>query len=283
MSTDTAFLQCTVLPHKVLEVCADSFDSAVCAQKAGAMRIELCANLIVGGTTPTQALTEAVVQALSIPVHVLIRPRFGDFYYSASETECMKRDIALSCEAGAAGIVIGCLQTDGSLDTKKLKALMQAAKEAAGSGKKLSFTLHRAFDMCKDPLKAFEQAGELGFDTVLTSGQAATCWEGQALLSELVSLSRANTNGVGQTGKAEKNVHYPAVMAGSGLKPEYIVPLAQKCGINCFHLSGKKIVHSPMLYKNKNVSMSFKGMSEYELWTADEKTIAEARRQFNML
>ena len=79
MSTDTAILQQNALQHKVLEVCADSFDSAVCAQKAGAMRIELCANLIIGGTTPTQALTEAVVQALSIPVHVLIRPRFGDF------------------------------------------------------------------------------------------------------------------------------------------------------------------------------------------------------------
>ena len=251
--------------YKILEVCADSSESALMAQKAGAMRIELCANLIIGGTTPTLALVEAVKKELSIPVHILIRPRFGDFCYGKAEITQMARDIELCRKAGADGIVIGCLKTDGSLDEKALRTLMSAAGAKDGA-EKVSFTLHRAFDMCKDPFEAYEKAAELGFDTILTSGQKASCYEGRFLLKEL---------------QKKRGAKGPVIMAGSGLKPELIVPLFEETGVRCFHLSGKKIVQSPMRYKNPEVSMSVKSFSEYELWSADENVIREARRQLN--
>ena len=249
--------------YKVLEVCADSAESAVTAEKAGALRIELCANLIIGGTTPTIGLVEEVKKAVSLPVNVLIRPRFGDFCYTRAELNAMKRDIALCRDAGADGIVIGCLKADGSLDTEAMAGLI-ASVPAGG----LFLTLHRAFDMCKDPVAAYRSAAELGFDTILTSGQSASCYEGRSLLAQL---------------NAQRTQGEPLIMAGGGLKPELIVPLAREATVRSFHLSGKKIAHSPMQWKNPKVSMSAAGFSEYEIWTADETVIRSARAQFDTI
>ena len=251
------------IPSKILEVCADSLESAVTAEKAGALRIELCTNLIIGGTTPTVGLVEEVKKTVSIPVNVLIRPRFGDFCYGKAELKAMARDIKLCRDAGADGIVIGCLKTDGSLDTEAAADLIAAAPRGS-----LSLTMHRAFDMCKDPFEAYRSAAELGFDTILTSGQSPSCYEGRSLLAQL---------------NAERKEGEPVIMAGSGLKPELIVPLAKEAGVRFFHLSGKKIVQSPMQWKNPKVSMSTAGFSEYEIWTADETVIRSAREQFDLI
>ncbi len=241
----------------MLEICVDSLESAIEAEKHGAKRIELCANLIIGGTTPTNALIEAVKKNLSIPFHILIRPRFGDFLYSESEVTIMENEIVQAVKLGADGIVIGCLTKDGSLDIPVMECLIKAAKKENNA---CSITLHRAFDMCKDPFKALKEAELLGINTILTSGQKESCYEGRELLSQLV--------------KECKNVQ---IMAGGGLKPNLIEPMHTETGIECFHLSCKKVIQSDMAYRNADVTMSFKGISEYERWVVDGDLVAQAR------
>ncbi len=245
----------------MLEICVDSLESAIEAEKHGAKRIELCANLIIGGTTPTNALIEAVKKNLSIPFHVLIRPRFGDFLYSENEVTIMEKEIAQAVKLGANGIVIGCLTKDGSLDVPVMERLITSGRSQNSN---ISITLHRAFDMCKDPFKALEEAETLGINTILTSGQKESCYEGRELLSKLV--------------KECKNVH---IMAGGGLKPELMKPMHTETGIECFHLSCKKVIESDMAYRNSDVTMSFKGISEYEKWVTDGNLVAQARSELD--
>jgi len=147
----------------LVEVCANSLESARNAQRAGADRIELCSELGVGGVTPSAGLIQLVKKELRIPIHVLIRPRGGHFTYSNAEFEVMKADI-LACKAlGVHGIVSGILREDFSVDIERTKALVELAKP-------LHFTFHRAFDWVVDPLEAIKQLEELGVQTILTSG-----------------------------------------------------------------------------------------------------------------
>ncbi|MGI9552684.1 MAG: copper homeostasis protein CutC, partial [Aurantibacter sp.] len=162
----------------IVEVCANSFESAVNAQRAGADRIELCSELSVGGITPSYALLKAVRKALDIPVHVLIRPRGGDFTYSDSEFGIMKEDVLLCREIGIDGIVSGVLHTDFSLDEKRTRILMEASD---GMG----FTFHRAFDWVSNPREVFAKLEAMGVDCILSSGQQNSALEGIGLLSEL--------------------------------------------------------------------------------------------------
>ena len=152
------------MENYILECCVDSVESAINAAKGGASRLELCSNLIIGGTTPDVALVKEIRKYTDIRIHALIRPRFGDFCYTEHEMEIMKAQIRALKEAGVEGVVIGVLDVDGNLDVPKMKELLQ---ETEG----LSVTLHRAFDMCRDPYEAMEQAIDLGIDTILTSGQ----------------------------------------------------------------------------------------------------------------
>ena len=152
----------------LLEVCVDSLESALAAQQGGADRLELCGNLSIGGTTPSPALVEAVVAAVDIPVNVLLRPRFGDFLFTEAEKAQLLREVELIRGLGVHGLVLGALRADGTLDAAHLRQAMTLG----GSG--LAYTLHRAFDVCRDPFEALETAVALGFSTILTSGQAAT-------------------------------------------------------------------------------------------------------------
>ena len=147
-----------------LECCVDSVESALAAKEGGADRLELCAGLIIGGVSPGLALFEQVKACCDLPVRVLLRPRFGDFLYTDYEFRILRREVELFRDAGAEGVVIGCLQEDGSLHMEQMRALTEAAGD-------LKITLHRAFDVCADPIRAYEQAWELGIDTILTSGQ----------------------------------------------------------------------------------------------------------------
>ncbi len=163
----------------ILEACVDSAESAAAAVRGGADRLELCANLIIGGTTPEQALYEKVRELTETRIHVLIRPRYGDFLYTEHEFEIIARSVELYRDLGADGVVVGCLLADGALDREGMARL----RELAGP---MHMTLHRAFDMCRDPYEALEQSKALGIQTILTSGQRENCMEGRELIAGLV-------------------------------------------------------------------------------------------------
>jgi len=162
----------------ILEVCAPSFESALAAQKAGANRIELCCELGMGGLTPSHGLLQKVVSELQIPVHVLIRPRSGNFTYSYFEWETMLNDIDFCRELGVAGIVCGTLNEFQELDVKRTQILVSKCRD-------MDFTFHRAFDWVKEPLETLDTLISLGATRILTSGQATIASEGLSLLKKL--------------------------------------------------------------------------------------------------
>lgn len=237
----------------VLEVCADSIASVIEAQKGGATRIELCSNLIIGGTTPGKAFFEQVRNYSDLPVRILLRPRFGDFCYDEYEFKTMLEDVAMFRELGADGIVMGILRPDGTLNIEQLQAL----KEAAGS---LDTTLHRAFDVCIDPYEALEQAVSLGFQTILTSGQKQSAWEGRELLSDLHKKA---------AGRIE-------ILAGAGIGAEAISKLLPITHITSYHMSGKVITDSQMVFRRVGVPMGLPGFSEFDIWQTSADEISKA-------
>ncbi|MCD8103857.1 MAG: copper homeostasis protein CutC [Lachnospiraceae bacterium] len=238
----------------VLEVCADSVESALAAEKGGATRIELCQNLIIGGTTPSPCMFRELRRHSNIPVHVLIRPRFGDFCYSEYEFSEMLEEIRMFRDLGAEGVVIGVLLPDGSLDVERIRLL----KDAAGD---MSVTLHRAFDVCADPFEAMEQAVQLGIHTILTSGQKDRCTEGADLLAELQERSRGRI----------------CILAGSGIDARAVQTLYPRTGIMAYHMSGKVTRNSPMVYRKAEVHMGLPSFSEYELFGTEESLVREVR------
>lgn len=166
------------MKRPLIEACVDSYASATAAGRAGADRLELCAHLVIGGTTPTHALFRQVQRGSGVPVNVLIRPRFGDFLYTEPELEEMCEEIAAFRDLGANGVVIGALTPDGELDLAQMRRMMACAGQ-------MEVTLHRAFDMTHDPFRALEDAVSLGCRTILSSGQAANAALGAPLLAKL--------------------------------------------------------------------------------------------------
>ncbi len=159
----------------LLEACVDSVESAVAAAENGADRLELCGNLVIGGTTPEGPLFELIRERCSTPINVLIRPRYGDFLYTEDEFAIICRSVKNFRAMGANGVVIGCLTPQGDLDLERMKRLCDLAGD-------IHVTLHRAFDMCREPEQALEEAITLGCRTILTSGQKISCLEGIELL-----------------------------------------------------------------------------------------------------
>ena len=167
----------------ILEVCANSYESALNAQKGGAQRIELCEDLAVGGLTPNFELSKKVISELNIPVFILIRPRDGDFNYSGEEFEQIKKDIIIFKELGCKGIVSGILtKKDNNIDISRTRELIELSKP-------LEFTFHRAFDEALSPIDVLHQLIELKADRILTSGQAETAVKGLDLLKELINIA----------------------------------------------------------------------------------------------
>ena len=166
----------------IIEVCAESYEYAVKAEKAGADRIELCKDLHLDGLTPDYESSKRTIDTLDIPVFILIRPRKGDFIYSHEEFELMKRDILKFKKMGCKGIVSGVLNDDNTIDIKKTKELVELSRP-------LEFTFHRAFDKVKNPLNEIENLIELGIDRVLTSGQKEKAIDGLVLLKQLKRIS----------------------------------------------------------------------------------------------
>lgn len=244
----------------ILEVCVDSVESAMAAAEGGATRLELCANLIVGGSTPGTALYKQVKQETGLCTHVLIRPRFGDFCYTEYEFRIMLEEIWQFQELGAEGVVTGVLDPDGFLDEERMGRLVEAAGD-------MSVTLHRAFDVCSDPFRTMEQAGKLGVNTILTSGQRNHCLDGCSLIRELV----------------EREKDGPVILVGGGVDAEVIARLKEETGAHAFHMSGKKVIESPMRFRREGISMGLPGFSEYEIFRTSAEKIRRAAETLELL
>lgn len=197
----------------ILEICANSFESAKAAQLAGANRIELCTELSVGGLTPSNGLIEKVVSELNISTHVLIRPRSGNFTYSEEEFDVMLRDISFCKNLGCAGIVSGFLTAENKIDSEKTKQLVEASEG-------MEFTFHRAFDWVENPLEELQKLIDLKVNRLLSSGQKPTAIEGISLLIELQNHSK---------GKIE-------IMPGGGINLENALKF-KDANLKSIHLS----------------------------------------------
>lgn len=224
-------------------------------KKGGADRIELCSALVIGGLSPSQALYWKIREQVDLPIRVLLRPRFGDFCYTDFEHEIIKEEIRSFRKLGADGIVIGTMKPDGTLNVEQMKELIE---EAQG----MSVTLHRAFDMCKNPFMTLEEARKLGINTILTSGQKNTCIDGVELLKELVEKAQGETE----------------ILVGGGVDASVLPVLAEKTKAKAYHMSGKISMESEMRYRKQDVSMGIASVSEYEIWRTSEKRVREARK-----
>lgn len=243
----------------ILEVCVDTVESALAAKQGGATRLELCASLEIGGTTPGYTLFEQVKKETGLPIRTMIRPRFGDFLYSLYEYQQMLSDIRYFVKNGADGVVIGSLNADGTLNEEQMRGMIKAAG-------KCGITLHRAFDVCADPFETLKTAEKLGVDTILTSGQEANCLLGCGLLKELVKL----------TDKHVKNDCTMTILVGAGITSENISEIAKKTGARAFHMSGKKLENSKMHFRNERIHMGIKGLNEFEFYRTNEAEIHRA-------
>lgn len=251
-----------------LEVCVDSTASALAAKRGGADRLELCADLIVGGTTPSLALLRQVKAETGLPVRALLRPRFGDFCYDSYELAQMEESAAELVAAGADGIVTGVLTPAGDLDVEALRPIYAAVRRAAEKAdRSVDCTLHRAFDVCRDPFAALDAARSLDLSTILTSGQASSASAGAALLQQLVKAAGDDIE----------------ILVGAGVSPMNLPILAAQTGAKAFHLSGKKVLDSRMTFRREGVPMGLPGFSEFEIWQTDEETIRQARNILNTL
>ena len=233
------------------EVCANGLLSAMNAAEAGATRVELCAGMPEGGTTPscgTVVSVHANLKDTNTKLHVLIRPRGGDFRYNGRDFCSMSADFMLLSQY-VDGFVFGGLNTDGSIDTDILKPFI-----ACSAGK--SMTFHRAFDMCADPLKAIDQLAEMGFSRILTSGGCATAEEGIHHLREWQCHAEGKIT----------------LMAGGGINEHNIRRIYEETGITAFHFSAREQFPSPMTYRNERTFMGKTGEDEFTVeYTTEEK------------
>jgi copper homeostasis protein len=216
-----------------LEICVDNVESAVEAQNIGVNRIELCSNLIEGGTTPGFGTICSARNNLTIGLHVMIRPRGGDFLYSNLDYDIMKREIECCGECGADGIVLGILLPNGNIDIERTARLTELARP-------MSVTFNRAYDMSNDPFKGLEDVISAGIDRLLTSGQKNKAEEGLDLINQLIK-------------QAGKRI---IIMPGSGINSSNITHIALTTGAEEFHLSGRKVIESEMIYRAQHISLS---------------------------
>lgn len=242
---------------KILEICVDSYASAMAAIRGGADRLELCSALAVGGLTPSAALLRQIRQASSIPVRCLMRPRGGDFLYTNEEIAQMAMEMDALRAAGADGFVIGCLTPEGNLDTQAMRPLLEAAQG-------LGLTLHRCIDVSRDPLQTYRDAAALGIDTILTSGAAPNCKAGFQTIAQLLTL-RDETNG-------------PEVLIGAGVNANVIDYFrARLPAARAFHMSGKTEVESVMVFRRQDIPMGLPGLDEWHIQQTSEEAVKLAR------
>lgn len=244
------------MDNLLLEICTDSVTSCQEAEKGGAARVELCANLFEGGTTPTAGCLKMARQEITIPIHVLLRPRGGDFCYSAEEFAVMQYDLEMIKSLGADGVVLGILHSDGNIDVERTAVLIEQARP-------LKITFHRAFDMVADPFRAMEQLIELGVERILTSGQEKSALEGSELIAQLIQ-------------KAAGKI---IVMPGGGITDRNIARLKRETNAVEFHLTAREKVPSSMAYRNNSAFMGGElRVPEYELAFTSSRKVAQTQQ-----
>jgi copper homeostasis protein len=215
-----------------VEICVDSVEGAIAAERGGADRVELCDNLLEGGTTPSAGQIRLAREKTRLGLQVIIRPRGGDFLYTDTEFAVMAEDIRMAVSLGADGIVLGCLTAAGDIDLARTAELIELARP-------LNVTFHRAFDMCRDPRAALEDLVRLGVNRVLTSGQESSALEGLDLICELQKQAGGRI----------------IVMPGGGLTPRNIHRVVQTSGVSEIHLSARAGVESHMQFRNSRCFM----------------------------
>lgn len=226
--------------HYTFEICANSAESCVAAQAGGAHRVELCASMPEGGTTPSFGEIRLARKLIDIRLHVIIRPRGGDFLYTPLELDIMEEDIHMARQAGADGVVFGCLTPEGDLDMPAMRRLMKISEG-------MSVTFHRAFDYVRSPKQVLEHLIDLGVNRVLTSGQQPTAMQGASLLAELVRQAAGRI----------------VIMPGCGVNEWNIAELAACTGASEFHFSARELKESKMLLRNPALSMGSSDQDEY--------------------
>jgi len=237
----------------LIELCVEGIDGLLAAQAAGADRVELCASLVEGGITPSLGTVRAALELATVPFHVIVRPRGGDFLYSEAEYRSMLADVSALADLGVAGVVVGCLNADGTIDETRMSELVRAA----GS---LNVTCHRAFDMTRDPAEALEALIRCKFGRVLTSGQRDTALEGADLLAELVRQA------------GERII----ILGCGGLDPDNIAEVLGKTGLREMHFAALADMPSAMRYRNPRVGMGGSDLDREYRTTVTDKTLVAA-------
>lgn len=217
-----------------LEVCANSFVSALAAERGGAMRVELCENMAEGGTTSSYGQIKLCVERLTLAVWPTIRPRGGDFLYTDDEFEIMKEDIKFCKEIGCDGVVTGILLPNGEIDEERCSTLIALAHP-------MPIAMHRAFDACSDLEKALEVIIKLGFVRILTSGGAPTAYLGMAQIMKFVKLAGNRIE----------------IMPGAGVNQGNIIKIRDTTGAKCFHSSARVKIKSKMTYQQEECNVDF--------------------------
>lgn len=228
----------------IFEACVESLASAISSEKCGAKRIELCANLNIGGITPDYRLIEDCLSNLRIPVNVLIRPRGGNFIYSDEELDVMKQDIIFCREGGVHGVVIGILREDGLADIKRLSEMIELARP-------MSVTFHRAFDIAGDPIVVFDSLIELGINRLLTSGQKNDALSGIDTIHRLVEHSKERI----------------IIMPGGGINENNIAEIIKRTGVKEIHGSARIVTGSgadmKTVFSENKLSAMIKAINEF--------------------
>ncbi len=247
--------------NPILEVCAGSLASALIAEESGAFRVELCDNLYEGGTTPSIGTIELARLKLTIKLHVIIRPRGGDFLYSDLEYGIIKRDVETCRNTGVDGVVIGFLTADGKIDQERTREMVAIARPMA-------VTFHRAFDMAKDPFEALEALLQTGVDRVLTSGQKNQAPDGADLIAKLIRKSAGRM----------------IIMPGGGLNEDNIGEFAKKVKATEYHATLRHQVESGMSYRREDVFMGgLPAIPEYSILEADPIRVSRMVEQLSKL
>lgn len=234
----------------VVEICVDSTASALVAERGGAHRIELCSGLTEGGTTPSVGLIESARNHVHIPLHVIIRPRSGDFFYSEDEFEIMKRDVVVAKQLGADGVVLGILQEDGHVDTARTRCLVDLARP-------MSTTFHRAIDMAVDISQALADVTSAGVDRILTSGGTQNAEDSLATISSLVASAGNSV----------------AIMVGGGIRETNVRRIITATGVREIHANVGQSAPSPMQHRNENISLGAMKDREYQLLVVPETSV----------
>jgi len=236
-----------------IEIATSDFETTRAAVTGGADRIELCANLSEGGTTPSYGTIYQCRKAFDVLIYPIVRARGGDFLYTEDEFDIMLRDVKLCKQAGCDGIVIGLLQPDGTIDADRTSTLIEVAYP-------LGVTFHRAFDRCRDPFEAMEQLIGLGCERILTSGQKPTAIEGIKLIGELNKAAEGRI----------------AIMPGSGVRKDNIKTLAEETGCMEFHSSMREKTKSRMQFRHPAFENSEDSYSNNSIDEAAVKALRHA-------